>query len=430
MFKLPIPNTKPIVHMKRLSNSPSWLLWAMMIGITLVSCQKNADDSIPQVSSKDPSALSEAITVWHGKRTTGTMPSPSNTTDIILGTPDESSVPATPGYQAFIHTNIQSGDVAGYYVQINGANEYFKIDYTKPVVVQSTKQQGSISTASIHQFGHAVEPSSQHRSPFSVMGSGDNFNDSIIVINIPANIKTPDTVCVTYMAYDFNNHVSNPVSTCIYVSHLGGDSDSKWLEGTWNVTKAERIQGGQVKASFNYIYNKWIADLESETLDPTYITGRIYRSGDSTIIDNGWGLEVISPTADISYSSTHYTPHPGDVLLATDSIFYRSNSITLAGGKYTAPYSADSKYIQWNGQLSFNQSSDNSVGTGSWSFDSKTQKLIIITEYTDNGNGPTLDPYMQEYILVKSSDNQYTLSYNEVGGDGNPYTVKVYLQRQ
>jgi hypothetical protein len=415
--------------MKRSSNSPSWLLWAMMIGITLVSCQKNADDSIPQVSSKDPGALSEAITVWHGKRTTGTMPSPGNTTDIVLGTPDESSVPATPGYQACIHTNIQSGDVAGYYVQINGANEYFKIDYTKPVVVQSTTQKGSISTASVHQFGHASETTTQRRSPISVMGSGDNYNDSLIVINIPTNIKTPDTVCVTYMAYDFNNHVSNPVTTCIYVSHLGGDSDSKWLEGTWNITRLERQQNGQINGSFDYLYNKWTVDGEEALLDFNYFANKIYRSGDSIIVSQGSSYTIVTSTDTYSVNG-NYTPHLTDVLLGTDSIMYKKNNVTFNSGKYTSEYSISMRFAQWNTQLSFTENSDNSVDNGSWSYDSKTQKLIVIDEYTDNGNGATLSPSISELSVVKISDNQFKFSMDEQMSDGKTYTFVEYLQRQ
>ncbi|MDI3321865.1 hypothetical protein [Pinibacter soli] len=425
--------------MKYLLKYPSWLLCAATLSIALFSCQKNADDTIPEsskLSSKDPQALSAAITVWHGKRTTGAMPASSNTTDIKLGTPNESSVNAIAGRHAFIHTNIESGDVAGYYVQINGASEYFKVDYAKPVV-QSSTQQGSISTASVHPFGKPAESTNLHRSLISVMGGSDNNNDSLIVINIPVNIKTPDTVCVTYMAYDFNNHVSNPVTTCIYIDHFGGDDGSKWLEGTWTTTRLERSEIGQLKDYFNYTYNKWIVDREEALWAIDFSPAKVYQSGDSAIYIQSysgtvgaWYMVMKSSTDYYSINGV-YTPRPTDILLGTDSINYKKNNITLNSDKYIGEYSDATKSIYWSSNgPSLREFSHNSLNNGSWSYDSKTKKIIIISEYSDDGNGPTLDPYMQEASLEKVSDNQFKISYNDVANDGKTYTYTGIYQRQ
>lgn len=418
--------------MKPLFKYPTWLLCAITISITLFSCQKNADDTLPEsskISSKDPQTLSAAISVWHGKRTTGTMPVSSNTAAIKLGTPDESSINAIAGQHAFIHTNVETGDVAGYYVQINGASEYFKVDYAKPVV-QSSTQQGNISTNSVRQIGHSNTSTNHHRSPISVMGGDDNNNDSLIVINIPVDIKTPDTVCVTYMAYDFNNHVSNPVSVCIYIDHFGGDNDSKWLEATWSPTKVERIDNGQVKGSFAYTYNKWLVDEETALFDLYYVPNKVYRSGDSAIVSYYNGYSVY--TSDLNWYDVAgtYNPHPTDVLLGTDSIIYRKNNITFNSSKYTSEYSSTSKNINWGFQLIYQEYKDEFTESGSWSYDSKKQKLIIISEYANSGNGATLDPYITAASIVKISDTQIKLSYEDQASDGKTYTYTVTCQRQ
>ncbi|MDH7462711.1 hypothetical protein QEG73_15545 [Chitinophagaceae bacterium 26-R-25] len=424
--------------MKHLSRYPLWLLCAITITTALFSCQKSADDTLPEdttaVSSKDPKALSAAITVWHGKRTTGTLPVPSSTSEIRLGTSNEPSVTAIAGRHAFIHTSVESGDVAGYYVQINGASDYFIVDYTKPVNVQNNTQQGSISTASVHQFGHAAEPTIQHRSPISVMGTGDNFNDSIIVINIPANIKTPDTVCVTYMAYDFNNHVSNSVTTCIYIDHLGSDNDSKWLEGTWNLSRIEKLQGSQLLRSYNFVYNKWVTKGNDELLDNDNVASKVYKSGDSVVVTSAFwnNYYVVTPTNTYQVD-VPYTPRMNDVVLGTDSIIFRKDYVTLSSnGTYVSEYYVTTKTIFWNDKISFDEFSDYFLDNGAWSYDSKTKKVIVVNEYTDHGRGagPQLDPYLSEAPIEKISNDQWKISYDEEGNDGKIYTYTSTYKRQ
>jgi|GEM_PF-816307 len=424
--------------MKHLPRYTLWLFCAITISITLFSCQKSAEGTLPEdetpISSKDPKALSAAITVWHGKRTMGTLPIPSSTSELRLSTSYEPTVTAIAGRHAFIHTSIESGDVAGYYVQINGASDYFIVDYTKPINVQSNMQQGSISTSSVHQFGHAAEPAIQHRSPISVMGTGDNFNDSIIVINIPANIKTPDTVCVTYMAYDFNNHVSNSVTTCIYIDRLGADNDSKWLEGTWNLSRVEKLQGSQLLKSYDFVYNKWLVKGNDELSDNDNIASKVYKSGDSVVVTSAsWNnYYVVTPTNTYQVD-VPYSPHANDVLLGTDSIIFRKNYVTLSSnGTYIEEYSATTKTIFWNDKIAFNENSDYYLDSGAWSYDSKTKKVIIVNEYTDNGAGagPQLHPSLSEAPIEKVSNDLWKISYDEQGNDGKIYTYTSTYKRQ
>src|SRR4051812_19830653 len=101
--------------------------------VLLNSCQKEPKEKIDdQLSSKDPKALSSSIRVWHGTRTHGNPPAQSGS-NIQLDNSSSDPVLAFAGRYAIIQPQVLSGsNINGYYVKLNGANEYFKVDYTKP----------------------------------------------------------------------------------------------------------------------------------------------------------------------------------------------------------------------------------------------------------------------------------------------------------
>ncbi|HEX6332861.1 MAG TPA: hypothetical protein VFZ78_01470, partial [Flavisolibacter sp.] len=109
-------------------------LYLLKIGLPVVllinACKKSDVPSGEEINPQDAVAVSKAIRVWHGVRTAGSPP-PANTGGPALYASTD-PVTAANGRYAIIRPEISTGDVKGYYIQVNGAQEYFNIDYSKP----------------------------------------------------------------------------------------------------------------------------------------------------------------------------------------------------------------------------------------------------------------------------------------------------------
>ncbi|KAA2240044.1 hypothetical protein F0L74_28125 [Chitinophaga agrisoli] len=226
------------------------LLVLLATGIAFYACKKDdkADTTTPPteeveaVDTKDPQAMTAAIKVFYGANTKGTLPAPVGTGAPILKA-NSAPIPAINGHYAVIAPELTSGSVAGYYVQVNGADSYFKIDYSKA-----------------RNARKAQAPGKRHGS-FRMLG--DN-SDSVIVIKLPEN-ATPDTFCITYAAYDSANHVSNAISTCIVIIPGGGGTEGAALVGNWKLNRkkylaAENWMEDYYKPDTNYLQFKCSAD--------------------------------------------------------------------------------------------------------------------------------------------------------------------------
>jgi len=340
--------------------------------VTLLSCQKEFNPGIeePKFSSKDPVALSKAIKVWHGVRTQGAPPAP-NGSALQLDNGTGEPVKAFAGRYAIIQPEIVTGDVQGYYVALNGANEYFKVDYTKPRDIPG-RQAASI----------------RHRSkPFQTANASRqqrNGNvDSSIVVVLPASIQVPDTFCVTYWAYDSIGNISNPVTTCIIVNSLGTDANGGWLVGNWKLTATWGPSWGHDTV----LYNKW------SLYDMQY----------------GCYFDTITGT---SYLASTWNNVP---VIVGDSVFYRKQDLVFGvnGGQ---KYEEDQSYRILDAQNSnctnfvfFPIDNTTDVITGAWSFNSSTNKITLIFEFDDMGI-PVVEAW--EYDVIKVANNNFIMVDN------------------
>src|SRR5215212_3335910 len=130
--------------------SLSFLLITSTILLSLFySCQKEPNVKLDEkkgLSSKDPKALSLAIKVWHGVRTQGTPPDEKGNV-LQLDNTMTGPMYAITGRYAIIQPEVISGDVSGYYLKVDGAADYFKVDYTKPRIIArqaKPKRNGSV----------------------------------------------------------------------------------------------------------------------------------------------------------------------------------------------------------------------------------------------------------------------------------------------
>lgn len=159
----------------------------------------------------DPVALSATVKVGYATSVIGDIPAASTDGPTLL----------TEGYDKRVYTAINNryiviypqsdkGYVAGYYIKINGAGSYFKIDYSKA---------SGLRKAAHH---HGLREDGDHA-------------DSSIVIKLPAGLKG-DTFSVKYAAYDSLNRVSNALTAVINLVAPDSASNSL-LAGTWRFNR-------------------------------------------------------------------------------------------------------------------------------------------------------------------------------------------------
>ena len=326
------PNT--LLSMKKI------LLVLLATGLTLYACKKDdktntttppPPDEVKPVNTKDPQAMTAAIKVFYGTNTKGTLPAPTGTGAPVLKASNKTITTAN-GYYAVINPEITSGTVAGYYLQINGADSYFKIDYSK------TRGARKAQTVSKHNEGIFRE-------------LGDN-SDSLIVIKLPEN-ATLDTFCITYVAYDSLNHVSDPISDCIAIIPVGGGTESAALVGTWSFTRSK------------YGDEDWTSDYYT----PDTIYSGIRCDNDT--------LAYCGGTSDCrTVISSHYWKTKLELVLAAD-------------GKLTNVYEDKSYRLDMHSSCTDPTYLDVSLSYnvyGVWSYNPTTKTLILILTGEDSAN--------------------------------------------
>jgi len=323
--------------------------------IAFYSCQKEPNEKLDtEISSKDPKAFSSAIKVWHGIHTQGNPPA-QNGNSLQLDNTSSDLLYAIAGRYAIIQPQIVTGNVAGYYLKVSGSSDYFKVDYAKP-----------------RNTGRQIKQ--KHVGAFRLDSAGGNL-DSAIVVVLPSNLHVPDTVCMTYWAYDNSGNVSNPVDVCIVISSIGTDTNGAWMDGEWKLT----AQWGNNFPHDTVIYNKWYTDPE----------------GDGYYCNNGILAASSLPSSQI--------------FLATDSIFYAKAHITFASnGALRYEYNSSWKILDFPNSncstLNFPIENESDTLTGAWSYNSTTHKLILVLEFDDMGM-PVEDAFEFDVIQVNTKNS-------------------------
>lgn len=332
---------------------------------SLNSCQKEVNEKLPgqlPISSKNPAKLSAAIKVWHGIRNIGTPPAPNGNTPAINPTTNP-SVLAIAGRYAIIKPEVTAGEIAGYYLGIPGAGQYFKIDYSKP------RNVGGRSVLR----------------PRKRLFQGESNADSSIVIVLPSNINVPDTFCVTYYPYDSSGNIGQPVTTCIYVSSLGAGPNDGWLQNDFRVTASWDVVNGVREALDTIIFNRFVAD-----------SNRSYYCEQSQNPPALW----------------YWAPQTGQPILVADSIKYIKNNIRFAiNGAFD--------YKDFEEERKIDLAVSNCTQfifaptyffadslTGGYNYNASTGKMILIFEFDSLG---LPDPEYWEYQVTKINNNHFIL---------------------
>ena len=326
----------------------------------LASCKKSSTDST-QIDPSDAKAVSSAVKLWHGERKTGNPPAPTNTPGSPELDPfsDNNEVFAISGRYAVIKPEVLSGSVAGYYIQINGANDYFKVDYSKP-------RSGRLMSGGMNKV-------KRMQRLFGMDSTGNNA-DSAIIIDIPANIQ-PGQFCATYCIYDSLGNVSNPISVCINVAAFGGTTAVPYLPGTWHVVATR---------------------MDNDPWEPmAYMdTTRMDLDCDSTGIMDCWDGTCAFPQQ------------------ITDINGINKYDFTFgANGGLAAEMDMVSKSIDWWGSscanILYQDYSINETYSGAWTYTSSNNTLTMILDFNSWG---IPDPQFIEVTVNKISDTEIHLN--------------------
>jgi hypothetical protein len=345
------------------------LLFLPLAFVLFYACKPDDSNQSSKINTNDPKAVSSALKVWHGARANGNLPASNNNPNgpALDPSSNNQSIKAIAGKYAVIQPEIMSGYLAGYYVKVNGASDYFKVDYNKP-------REGGKQKPRLSRHNRSLAKG------LDIDSTGGGNLDSSIVIIIPASIQ-PGQFCMTYCAYDSLGNVSNPITVCISVLSFGGDAASSYLNATWHIT------GSSTDTTIGW--------------DPVFGVGdTMYSQGyciNGHIVDS-FGM------GPVTYPAYIYSVTQSDLTFASNGGLKFDYAEIYKEFNYAS--SSCSNYV-------YNTMTDSDHMTGAWSYNSTTGKMVLIFDFDDMGNA---DPEAYEYKLIKLSNNKvylHDLDYDE-----------------
>jgi hypothetical protein len=316
------------------------LFSAVACSMAFFACKKDSktDTTTPTdetSASIDPVALSAAVKIGYATNITGDLPAPSaDGPTLYIDGYENRTYYAVNNRYIVIYPQSDKGFVAGYYVKINGAQTYFKVDYKTAGARKLNKSNG-------------------------FREEGDN-SDSSIVIKLPTGL-VGDTFSVKYAAYDTLNRVSNSITAIVSIIASKDSTDNSLLYGRWRYNR-EKMN-----------YNDW-SNPQSYKPDTTYIN---YSCVDGKLqgCTEGYSCEP--------YISRIYGP------VSNDQTFSANNLYTTNYGRiYKDLYpdqSTCSNLVYYDGTRDYSS-------TGGYTYNNTTKVLTLIYDGSsgDGNNGSNI----------------------------------------
>lgn len=302
----------------------------------------------------DANTITNDLTIEDATKIAGTPPAPSIEIDApVLDDYNDGAYHGVQGENIRVNLNVSQGEVAGIYMKVPGADEYFDI----PVQSGSSKKDNDHSL-----FDHVTSTEAlQFRS------SSTDF----LELELPDNLE--GEFCFNYCVYDSTGYVSNVVSQCVVIETIGGNLP--FNTRTWEALYfLYADEDGQEKEEIGVIdyYRDTITSCY-DTISGTYIDTEV-------IIEEEYRLDNLIFTFN------------------TDGTFEYSSE----GYEKNADYS----YGNCNdGPITYTEDTDNEYVTGWWSYDDATKLLVLILN--DEG-----DPEAVEMAVVTEGD-QMMLTFGD-----------------
>jgi hypothetical protein len=206
---------------------------AVVCTIIFAACKKDKDEAPvaptdPETVAPaiDPVKLSATLQVGYGTSIAAAFPTATTTAGapMLQKKYDQRMHYAINGRYVILFPHLEKGDADGYYLKVNGASNYFKIDYKTAFNVRKAGSE--------------------------LAGMRDGAIDSAIVFKLPEGLKH-DTFSVSYAAYDSASRVSNALTAIISVVNTGAANDQSKLAGTWRLNR-QRTEGEAWSEAYSY----------------------------------------------------------------------------------------------------------------------------------------------------------------------------------
>lgn len=198
----------------------------------------NNDDTGPvdvTIDINDPTAVSDEIVIAGATSIDGALPTPTTTdpdTPVLEVNTDD--LISTQGGALLIDIDVSSGDVAGTYIQIEGADSYFDIPFNP--------------NGRVLKRGRLLQED----------------DEPVIEIQIPDGLGA-GTFCAEICVYDSEARVSSPITRCVTIEELGGDNSSFLTENSWSAVGFKEVEeSGEID---EYAVGELIEDTFSTSLE-------------------------------------------------------------------------------------------------------------------------------------------------------------------
>lgn len=337
------------------------ILFSAVACMALFACKKDSktDTTTPDTDESaaiDPVALSAAVKIGFATSTKGDLPAASaGGPTLYIDGYDNRTYYAINNRYIVIYPQSDKGFVAGYYVKINGADNYFKIAYK------------------------ATEDARKLVKSHGLREEGDN-SDSSILIKLPAGLKG-DTFSIKYAAYDTLNRVSNTISAIVSVIASKDTADNNLLAGTWRFNRYKSDRNDWSKPE---IYGK----LDTSFYNFACVDGKLQYC------DEG-GCD--------QYANQIYGVVKNDMTFSANNIF-------------TAVYERLDKRIDQNESTCNNIVYNPDYGysgkdVGGYTYNATTKVLTFIYDYDGTTNDYVSNLYTDQYTVTEISSTKLIYYY-------------------
>jgi hypothetical protein len=354
------------------------LLSAVACSILLYACKKDDKTTTPVTevpNPMDPVTLSSNIKIGYATNVKGDIPAASTSSDApLLSTDgyDNRTYTAISGRYVVIYPESSQGYIQGYYVKINGADSYFKVDYKAGYDLRKKAAGARKATK-----GH------------NTLRDGDNA-DSSIVIKLPEGL-TGDTFTIKYAAYDSLNRVSNAITAIISLVHPDSSANSL-LIGNWR-------------------YNRYKAN-DNDWYSP-YTYGQDTSKASYSCVD---GVLTYGCDGDVNCLGEIITEIRGD---SANNIIFGANSQYKELYRYI--HTSLNQELSTCSQLKYDDNGESNIRLGGYAYNATTKMLTIIHDGAGTHDNYATNIYTQQVKVSEISSTKLVLVYSYNNGNDNLY---------
>ncbi len=332
----------------------------ILLATCLMMACGNDDDLGGQnddIDIDDPDVVSNSITIDNAIKNSGNPPAPTTGPDtpVLNDVPSDEDFGAVAGRSFYLNPNVASGNVAGVYLQIKGASDYYDIPTN--------------SGNSTGRFG-------KHKSNSRFAKIARTNEGAPIEIEIPENLE-PGEFCAVYCVYDDAGNVSNTVEVCIEIIEFGGEGSEFFAGQAWELVSTSESYDGMTEVQL-------VGEDDVEMYETQIFCG-------NDVFENMTVTEIFR---------TNYL------------------YLTLANnGAYELTSEEYSKYLDYENSncqnLAYTEETEIYNETGVWTYDDASKTLTVVTEYVDDYDGETYTDIFKLTIELVNDELQMTQTDEE-----------------